>query len=421
MRRVDSLRRRMLLGLLGYAVVLTVLVSAHGLLVNESAERLLWQALLESELDQLASRMREDPGYRWADSHNMALYGGEQGASLPAAVASLAPGLHDEIMVDGVERVVLVRNDDGRQVALALDITDIERRELNMSVAIIGSAVVMIGLIGLFVAWGVGRMTLPLSRMAEGIHRLQPDRSAQRVELPRGATTELAIIGEALNDYLHRNDRFVERERAFIGMASHELRTPIAVIAGASEIALQDSALGASRKQVQRIRNTALDMEALVNLLLVLARDPARLATLGETISLKSLLEQSIEDHAYLVGPRDLSVELSVEADQMLHAPLAIVRAAVGNLLRNAIENSDRGRITVSLAAPATVCISDPGHGMTPEEISAIYARNVRGGKDRPGGIGLDLVARLCEHFGWSLEFQAGRPAGTTVRLRFGR
>ncbi|HEY9253139.1 MAG TPA: ATP-binding protein, partial [Stenotrophomonas sp.] len=92
--------------------------------------------------------------------------------------------------------------------------------------------------------------------------------------------------------------------------------------------------------------------------------------------------------------------------------------AAIGNLLRNAIENSDRGTIRIVLSAPATVRIEDPGHGMSPEEISAIYARMARGNHSgRGAGIGLDLIGRLCEHLGWQLQFESVEGRGTIASL----
>ena len=102
-------------------------------------------------------------------------------------------------------------------------------------------------------------------------------------------------------------------------------------------------------------------------------------------------------------------------------APLHIVQAAVGNLLRNAIENSDRGEIHVRLDADATVTLEDPGHGMAPEDISRIYAQMARGGSRDGGGIGLDLLARLCEHLGWTLSIQSVPGRGTISRLRLSR
>ena len=162
-------------------------------------------------------------------------------------------------------------------------------------------------------------------------------------------------------------------------------------------------------------------MEELINLLLMLARDPARLAALSDRVAMDQLLPEIVEDHRHLTRDKDLELVLGTLPHCQIIAPLAIVQAAVGNLLRNAIENSDRGCIRISLQNDATVVIEDPGHGMSPEEISAIYARVARGGGSRDGGgIGLDLIARLCEHLGWELSFSSPAHGGTLTKLGLG-
>lgn len=414
-----SLRRRILWGLFGYAVALTIAVIGHGYIVNEYAEQLVWQTLLDSELDHIIERGRMDPGYQWVDTRSIALYDGRQSASLPAALRSLPPGVHDDVMLDGVERVVLVREVDGRPLMLVLDITELEQHEFNMWLTVIGSAVAMIVMIGLAIGLGVSRLVRPLTRMATKIAGLQPNQSGQRIDVSDAASAELVVIAEALNNYLQRNDRFVERERAFIDTASHELRTPIAVIVGASEIALQQPDMPiATRGQLTRIQRTARDVEQLISLLLVLAKDPARVSKISDHVALDQLLQEIVEDHRHLTRDKDLSLALAPMPSSRILAPLPIVQAAIGNLLRNAIENSDRGEIAIRLEAPATVVISDPGHGMTPEEISVVYARMARGGGDRGGtGIGLDLISRLCEHLGWRLELHSERDRGGTTAV----
>ena len=417
----SGLRRRILLGLLGYVVVLTVAVILHGFLVNEHAEQLVWQGLLDAELDHIRELSSKDPDYRWVDTSNIALYDGRNPADIPPALRSLEPGVHDEVVVDGVERVVLVREVEGRPIMLALDITALEQREFDMGLTVVGSAVTMIVLLGIAIAWSVNRLVRPLSEVAKDIAHLQPDHSGQRIEVPESATSELVVIADALNDYLQRNDRFVERERTFIDSASHELRTPIAVIAGASEIALQQPDVPAgTRGQLNRIQRTARDVEQLISLLLVLAKDPARLARVSDRVALDQLLPEIVDDHRHLTRDKDLVLSVSSLLPCEILAPLPIVQAAIGNLLRNAIEHSDRGEITIRLEAPATVVIDDPGHGMTPEEISAIYAKVARGGGERHGGgIGLDLISRLCEHLGWKLDIASDAGHGTTTTLRF--
>ena len=415
----SGLQRRILMGLLGYAALLSGAVLVQGFVVNEYAEQLVWQSLLRTELDYFVERSTADPAYRWVDTQTLTLFDGRASQGLPAALRGLPAGVHDGIVFDGRDHVVKVRNVDGRPLVLALDISALEQRENDMMVTVLGSATLLIVLLGLAIAWGVNRLLRPLSDMALDISALRPDRASQRIEVGDSASAELVVIADALNEYLQRNARFVERERAFIDSASHELRTPIAVIAGATELALDASGLPVTaRNQLARIQRTARDVEQLITLLLVLAKDPARLAGVSEPVALDQLLPAIVADHRHLTRDKDLSVELAPMPACTIIAPLPIVQAAIGNLLRNAIESSDRGVITVRLQAPATVVIEDPGHGMSPEEISAIYARIARsdGGRDG-GGIGLDLISRLCEHLGWALMIASDVGTGTRTTL----
>ena len=420
-RKRPSLRTRLLLSVLGYVVLLSALVAVQGMVVNERAERMVWQTLLDSELDHIQARAAGDPAYRWTETASLALYDSRAPQRMPAELATLAPGLHDDIMVQGRLVVALVREVQGGRLALTLDLTQFEEREERTNLLVIGSALALLLVLGALVAWGASRAVRPLVQMAQRIGALRPDQPGQRLPVPEKATAELQVIGDALNDYLARNDRFVERERRFIDMASHELRTPVAVIAGASDLALRAGDGSAQvRPLLERIRGAATGVQELIGLLLVLARDPRRLRDARERIALDALLPGIVDDHRHLAEGKDLSITLDVADGVEVTGPPQIVRAAIGNLLRNAIENSDRGEVRLRLQAPGTVVIEDPGHGMGAEEIGALYSRIARGGADRgAGGIGLDLIARLCEHLGWRLQIVATERGGTAATLHF--
>jgi len=417
-RRTTGLRARVTLWLVLYAALLSLAVFVHGYIVNEQAEQLTWRSLLKSELDHFVQRSAEDPDYHWRDTETVQLYGDDDASPAPPAFARLEPGVHDGIEYQGRDKVLLVQDVAGRRLVLALDITELQAHENNLGLWMLGSNIVAIVLLGILVAWGLGRVVKPLSDMAERIHALRPDRPGQHVGLEEGASREQVVIAEALNDYLQRNERFVERERAFIDSTSHELRTPIAVIGGASELALEQQGTPAAvRHQLLRIRQTADAVEELITLLLVLAKDPARLARSSDYVRLDQLLPDIVADHRHLSVHKDLELEVAEAPACELFAPVAIMQVAIGNLLRNAIENSDRGTIRISLGAPAVVRIEDPGHGMKPEEVSAIYARIARGDAREGSGIGLDLIARLCEHLGWKLDLDSSAGQGTVATL----
>ncbi|CAN4277247.1 HAMP domain-containing histidine kinase [Pseudoxanthomonas sp. LjRoot125] len=417
-----SLRSHILMWLGGYALLLTVAVMLHGFLVNEIAERLVWDSLLKTELEHHLQRTADDPRYRWSDTDDLQLYTSTDTRPLPREVVGLPEGIHDELVMGDREVLVLVRTVEGVKYTLVLDITELESQEDTLTLIVFGLAVTLVLLMGLSVAWGLRRSLRPLTQLAGDIGALSPDRMGQRIAVSEKATTELVVIANALNDYLRRHEAFIERERVFIDTTSHELRTPIAIIAGASELALDQPDLPMpARQQVQRIHRTARDVERMIALLLTLAKDPARLSRNNDVVLLHELLPDIIEDHQHLMQGKDLTIVIDALVPSSVAAPLHIVQAAIGNLLRNAIENSDRGEIHVRLDADATVTLEDPGHGMTPEDISRIYAQMARGGSREGGGIGLDLLARLCEHLGWTLSIQSAPGRGTISRLRLSR
>lgn len=414
-----GLRRRLLGWVLVYVSLLSVAIFIGGLVVNEEAERMVWASLLRAELQHYQQRRQTDPDYHWTDTDGMHLYRWQDTPGPPAVLRGLPPGLHDDQWVEGKLRVVMVQDQPEGRVAITLDITEFEGLELAISSSIIAGMFAAVLLLGLLLAWALGRAIRPLSAMAGDISRLQPDKPRQHIDVDHDASTEMQVIADAFNDYLQRSQAYVERERAFLNMASHELRTPVAVIAGAARLATEQPDIPAvAREQMQRVMRSSRQMETLIQLLLVMAKDPQRLAASSEEVALDQILPELVDDHLHLCQDKDLQIQLTALPAVRILAPAGTLQAAIGNLLRNALENSDRGVVQVELLDDATVIITDPGHGMSPEEISALYGRLARGEGRDGGGIGLDLIARLCEHLGWQLHIEAAPAGGTRARLR---
>ncbi len=421
MRSRPQLKHRILQWMTLYAVLLAAAVLVSGYFIHERVEHLAWESLLRAELDYYGQRTQANPAYRWHDTDTLRLFGVAGAPALPEVLRTLEPGLYDDMTLDGINSVVLIEQINGQPLAMALDLTQFEGVEGTITLAAAAATAVVILVLGMLVMWRLGRVIRPLATLARQVEELTPSDPHQVVSVEDDASAELVVIADAFNNYLQRNRSFVEREHAFIASASHELRTPVAVIAGASELMLEQPDMPASaRNQVARIHRTARDVEQLISLLLALAKDPSRLADSSDRVALDQLLPQILEDHRHLTRGKDLALILEPMPACDIVAPLTIVQAAIGNLLRNAIENSDRGQIRIRLQPDATVVIEDPGHGMSPEEISRIYAQLARGGGREGGGIGLELISRLCEHLGWQLDFasEPGRGTRTTLRLR---
>jgi signal transduction histidine kinase len=418
--RRPTLHVQILYWLAGYGLLLTVAVLVHGFLVNEYAERLIWDSLLHNELDHHLEHQSSDPEHRWRDSKHLKLYTSSTRLP-PPGLHDLPVGIHDELLLGAREVLALIAERHGERYTMVLDITEFESQEDRITLMMVGFALLLVLLMGALGAFGLRRALQPLNVLADDIRALEPDRSGQRIALGERASSELLVIANAMNDYQRRTEFFLERERIFIDTASHELRTPIAVITGASELALDQADLPpAARLQIQRTLRTARNVEQLITLLLTLTKDPSRLARSSGPVHLHELLPEVVNDHRHLLQGKSLDILIDCLEPSIVEAPLHIVQAAIGNLLRNAIEHSDRGEIHVRLEAEAIITIVDPGHGMTPEEVSRLYAQMARGGGDARagGGIGLNLLARLCEHLNWGLSIQSTPGSGTVSQLR---
>ncbi len=415
-----GLRSRFTLVMLAYIAVVTIVVAVHGYIVNERAELLVWESLLRTELTHFVERRVSDKDLRWSDTDTLRLYGPLSERPMPPEFADLGPGVHDEVFTSNGEYVVFVTDSPQGRSVITLEISGLERGEWNLTMTLGASTVAVVAFLGLVAHFGAGWLVRPLSSMATALLSFAPDRKGQRLPDDPSAPLEARIITDAFNQYLKRLDLFLERERTFVNMASHELRTPIAVIVSSIEVELDRRGAGAEPAWTHVLR-TARDMERLVSMLVLLAKDPTRLRSSGETVELAELIPSIVADHDFLARHKELSFEVDLQRSCRITAPPQVARAAIGNLLRNAIENSDRGVIRITASKDTKVTIVDPGHGMSDEEMSAVYTRLARSGEAVDAtGIGLELISRLCEHLGWKLGFRSERNKGTAATLDFG-
>ncbi len=419
-----SLRSRIAIGLAGYSFLLALSVIGVGYSVHESLEWMLWHAQLDGEMAAFLQERAQRADATLPQSGKLRTFivgPGDAGRDLlPSPLRELEPGLHDDIEVDGFEAAVMVRQIGQQRIYMLIDISTLEDEERTIARVLIVLSVLGAGALVLVVWWLSGRLMQPVTELATSVDRLQPGAQlAQRLSVVTGSTSEVDSIANAMNRLLDRVDELIQRERDFVNNVSHELRTPLAVISGAVQLVEQQMGLPEPvRKPLQRISHSAQEVGQLIHLLLVLAKSPDRIGESNEEFTLDELLPDILSDHQHLIRDKVLQIELGLLSPGRLRAPPAIVQIAISNLLRNAIENSDRGRIQISVEPAGVVRIQDSGHGMTPEEISQLYATLARSGERRGSqGIGLALIARFCEHLSWRLEVQSTHDAGTLMIL----
>jgi two-component system, OmpR family, sensor kinase len=283
-------------------------------------------------------------------------------------------------------------------------------------------AVLLASLVGYLLATAGLRPVEAMRRRAGEVSLTHED---ERLPLP-AAHDEVRRLGETLNEMLDRLRRSFDRERRFVADASHELRTPVAVIKAELEAALR---AGGHDAQVREALVAALEecdhLAQLAEDLLVVARAAeGELPVRREPIEVRPLLEgvrARFGDRAREHG-RGLRVDggdgLRIEGDDLR------LRQALGNLVDNALRHGAgdvvlRARRSDSYGG-VEVEVADDGPGFDPDLAGRAFERFARGdaARTRGGtGLGLAIVRAIAEAHGGRAEIVTDGQPGAAVRL----
>ena len=262
-----------------------------------------------------------------------------------------------------------------------------------------------------------------LASQVRGFDPKYPDLAAlEPSNLPPDADGDVRVLSESIHGFAKRLEEFVDRERNFTRDASHELRSPITVIKVAADVLLEEEGMSAfGQRTAARIKRAVRDMEALIEALLILARE-ADVGLPDEDFVVGEIAADEVEKAQDLVKGKPVDVRLQCEHDFALHAPPKVLAVMLSNLLRNACLYTEQGTVTVTVSRDF-VRVDDTGAGMSAEDLARAGQQpffrgaqsDVRGGH----GVGLTIVRRLSERFAWPMELRSQPGAGTSATIRF--
>ncbi len=301
---------------------------------------------------------------------------------------------------------------------LAYDMTESIRVEQQLKRALFLSVLVF-SLLSLVLGWwSASKVMKPVSDLAARLRAYRGGTSAPQPLAPRFPDDEVGQLAQALDDYSSRLTEVVTRDREFNADVSHELRTPLAVIRGATELLLTRPGLDEKVLQrLQRIQRAEQQCSDLIGALLLLSRNER-----GQgTSNVARVAEQLLESHRAQLGGKPLELVLEGSRELVLDAPESALSVALGNLIGNAVKYSQDGEVRVFVGANS-VSVSDSGPGLSEEDASKLFQRGYRGthaGHSQGGGIGLSIVSRLCDLYGWQVSVRPGGERGVIATLVF--
>ncbi|HSR64537.1 MAG TPA: HAMP domain-containing sensor histidine kinase [Xanthomonadaceae bacterium] len=398
-----------------------VIVAGAWALVVVARDELVARALDENAA-YFWSQRTLDPAHPAPDGaalHGYVVPAGGSAAAVPEDLRSLGPGLHaledETVLVDqqGGARLYLTYP-RAKATALAFEIVTFPI--LLALLALAASA--------WFTYRMARRMVSPLHWLAREVRRwdpMEPDTAALAPDqLPPSAGMEARLLAGALLRMGERMRAFVRRERDFTRDASHELRTPLTVIRVATDLLESDPDLPQrAQRSLARIQRAGRDMEAVIEAFLVLARE-SNVEPDREDFLVRDVVAEEVQKARPLLEGKPVELVVVEQADPGLHASPRVLGVMLGNLIANACTFTEQGRIEVVIAKDR-VAITDTGVGMPAEVLQRAFDPFFRADPNAPEGkgMGLSIVRRLGERFGWPVTLESAPGEGTTAVIHF--
>lgn len=423
MKSRGGLRQRLGRAFLLQAVLISIAAVIGVYAAAFAIEEVLIKRALEEEATYFWEQFATNPVFPLPDTRNLTGYLATDAARLPEPLRGLTAGFH-QLPAQGEFSVVYVTERGPRQLYLVFDGESVGQLALYFGLVPLAGVLIVLYLIAWIAYRLAGQAISPIVRLAKEVEKFDPN-SESRPEfspsaLPGNPDREVLALSEALSSMSHRIDEFIERERNFTRDASHELRSPLTVIRIAADMLLSEQELDRqARNSVLRIKRSASDMEELTEAFLLLARESDR-TSLAEAVCINDVAEYELERSRYLLDGKPITVELDAECQLTTPASEKVLAVLIGNLIRNAFSYTDEGKVRLHISRGA-LTIEDSGVGMPGEEIEKVFQPFYRGGSRARGGhgVGLTIVKRLSDRFGWPIHLESNVGVGTRVVVEF--
>ncbi|MFC5514004.1 ATP-binding protein [Massilia jejuensis] len=407
MMRFESIGKRIVKAYLLFALAFSMFFMTVAIVVVEGIE----MHMVERRLEEVAAwaSPRHAGGLPVEMPTSISFHHGDD---IPQSLRNLPAGIND-VEADGIGLHVFSGRDSGGPYVVVDHQSDYESVERLVYSMLLLSLMGFLGMSVLLGRYMARRFVDPIVQLSKAVLE-------RKDEWPHlDSRDELGILARAFAEHTGEQKVFLERERAFTGDVSHELRTALTVISGAAELLeLDEHTSPASRAASERISRAAREAAESVDTLLQLARAPELIEY--ELFPIEPMVQEEVRRYQSLVANKPVQLEFAGGSDFVVRAQPRLVSAIIGNLIRNACLYTDHGAVTVRLA-DRSIAVCDSGRGL-PAAVLAMLSNEAMGAplKGSDGtGLGLALVKRICRQLGATLDLATPSSGGTTVTVNF--
>jgi heavy metal sensor kinase len=304
------------------------------------------------------------------------------------------------------------------------------RAREDAAIAIVASL-----LLSLFAGYVLARNAMaPVAAMSSRAEVIGATNLHERVPV-HNPHDELGVLATTFNGLLDRVSDALDQQRRFMADASHELRTPVAIMRGETDVAL--SAAERSPREYREalvvVRDAADRLTHTVNDIFLLARvDASQVPTTPAPLYLDDLVSDACRAMRSIAERRRISIECTASGESPYVGDEQLLQRLVTNLVDNAIKYSPDGSV-VSVcfrraASAFVLAISNGGPGIPPEARPHVFERFFRADAARTAtanvastsgtGLGLSIARWIAELHGGTLELTESTNTRTTFTLQ---
>jgi len=416
------LRSRIVLSFLLLGTLLSALFAISTLALQNYLEDQLIGETLAQELDDYVSQLRLDssvvePFYTRIQGY--ITRPGDPNQTVSAEVRDLPSGVHDVKISDGVFKAA-IRKEEDLWAFLIYDVSDNQRIKTQLIFWLAGVVLVFSALSFMLGTWSSRHVMKPVTDLAARLDTLSEEAISERLS-KHFADDEVGQLATALDSYADRLHHLVERDREFNADVSHELRSPLTVIIGATELLLAQPDLEPKvRTRLLRIARAARQSADITTALLHMVRAEQGIDKDSTAHNVGRIVNEVVHLYEPLVGNKQLALRVEDEDRVSVIAPESVVAVTVGNLIGNAMRYTLEGEVVITIGN-GRVKVEDTGPGIPEEDLERVFDRHYRGQNitGKGSGLGLAIVKRLCELYGWSINFSNREAGGLRAELRF--
>jgi len=277
-------------------------------------------------------------------------------------------------------------------------------------------------LIAAAAGWWLASLALrPVAAVTAKARQISLDRLDERVPVPKAAD-EVGRLADTFNAMLDRLEAGVQAQRRLIGDASHDLRTPLAVMRSELDVALAAGDLPPDAVEV--LASTAEEVERMTrmvdNLLALAQADQGSLELFVRPVDLRDLAEATAAKLRPLAQAKGLEVEVAGEAP-VVSADRERLGQVVTNLVENAVKYTSHGGVRLAAwqnSTEAGITVTDTGPGIPPDELTRVFDRfyrtdTARGRSVDGSGLGLAIAEEIVHAHGGRIWAEPGTDGGT--------